>query len=115
MITNFKIFENVNNDEPEIGDYVACVVNERYFEYNEDMFMNFVKKSIGEIIDKRLSNGFGNNTYYYIVKYYNIPKIILNYFKFDGTVIYAEQNEIVYFSKREEDVELYFTSKKYNL
>ena len=115
MITNFKIFENINIGEPEIGDYVICM------EYDIDDYkmLNFISKNIGKYI------GVGDIECPYEIKYNNVPKYLTDYFNYNGKSgerLYS-RNEILYWSKYKKnlmrflplDVDQLLLNKKFNL
>jgi hypothetical protein len=109
MITEFKIFEN--NKEPKIGDYVICYDGQSDLE-------DFLANNVGKII-KKSKNGYGHKNHLgkYLVLYKNIPVEFEEDFKFnniDGTRP-MRRYEILYFSNKEKDCEMYINTNKYNI
>ncbi len=90
MITKFKIFENINESEPKIGDYVICKTRST----DTIEFKKYVDNNIGKIVDNYLA--------YYYVK-----------FK-EKTYIFTIGN-ILYWAKNKEDIEVLIQANKYNL
>ena len=89
MITKFKIFEH-NNNEPQVGDYVYCEVEE-----------DKPSKYIGQIID--IATGQFPGRYPYRIDDTNeAPR-------------YNSRKEIIDFAKTPEELEHYMTANKYNL
>ena len=91
MITQFKIFDNLNND-PEIGDFVIINSDHEIFDKNK----------VGSIED--IDNDDINNPIYYI--YYP-----------NSTNVWrpCNRSNIEYCSKYKEDAEQYLQNKKFNL
>jgi len=101
MITKFKIFENFNINEPEIGDYVIC------FEYTDDIeLLDFISKNIGKYVGKYFDPDIDDGCTYDI-KYLNTPKNLINYFNYQGKSAKRlyNKNEILYWSKYKKDLE----------
>lgn len=108
MITKFKLFEELNEGEPKLGDYVICCEQES----GDDVFDNFLLQNIGQIIARN------NGNYDYGIKYNDVPKEVLFYFGSQGKhklVRPMTKDEIIYWSENKEDLEPYIQSKKYNL
>ena len=117
MIINFKIFENINKGEPEIGDYVICM------EYDidgatPDKLLNFLSNNIGKYI------GVGDIECPYEIKYLN-PKDLIEYFNYEGKSgrrLYS-RDEILYWSKYKKnlmrflplDIDQILLNRKFNL
>ena len=77
MITKFKIFENINETEPEVGDYVLC--DETYDNYYVSKygfsylgFLKYIKTHVG-IID-HIADSVNYLCKFYYVRYDNLPK-----------------------------------------
>jgi hypothetical protein len=89
MITKFKIYETINSEEPQIGDYVL---------------MNYFENDIGQIVDI-VKAGLGMIT---------INKYVIN---FDNAGLKTNfiKNHIKYWSSNREDLELILNARKYNL
>jgi len=108
MITKFKIYESINDGEPEIGDYVICDPDFR------NLF-NFINNNIGQIIN------YPSTTDKYVIKYENVPESIYSFFDVNISLSghtykrYFQRDEIIYWSKNKEDLEHLIQSKKYNL
>lgn len=111
MIITFKLFEELDQNQPKIGDYVLAT--NKYWSEKQNHF--FLSK-IGKIIS--ISKSQGKNLYN--VKY-NEEFFIMPRRKFDfgenSTVFW--KNEIIHWSENIEDlipfVELYNDMLKYNL
>lgn len=93
---------NINQREPEVGDYVIC----------EDggFIWEFTSTNIGQIISfdpERTGEE-------YLVKYENIPSDIIKYLR-DGTRRMSRTHEIIYWSKSKKDLEMIIATKKYNV
>ena len=121
MITNFKIFENLNR-EPKVGDYVICKEDNgiAWTEYTKKV-ENFINGSVGRI-DKIRKTTKSNQPNKYTIQYFNVPSEIKKaFFTFGGKdlkdyrIRILSRKEIVYFSNNKEDCEVYLSSKKYNL
>ena len=117
MITNFKIFENVDN-EPNIGDYVICEMIDIDWVYGHERMEKFISENIGQIIyynDSEVSP--------YTIQYYPNDnfKTFFNYFiselgyKRDKYIFNVEYDEIKYFAKTKEQLELLIQTDKYNI
>jgi hypothetical protein len=115
MIVKFKLFEELNETPPKVGDYV--IVEEE----DEDVFgdidyINFINSSIGYIFKSP-----GKSIH--LVKYYNIPDNIKKYFQYSdfseglkiGNGIIASNDKIKYWSKNKEDLLPFIAINKYNL
>jgi len=109
----YKIFENFNQKNPQIGDYVLCE-EEDLGDGNSALIdvKNFVKNNIGKLIkivdEKR---------YNYFVQYENIPENIIDFFYFrenKSSRIYYRK-EIKFFSPNKKDAEIILQANKYNL
>lgn len=101
MITQFKIFENINEGEPEIGDYVI-VYPKRGRPGTENI--------VGIIVETQ----FQKNIYGDTVKTYKIglqlPQANGDFWHFTYF-----KDEIEYWSKNKEELETVLTSNKYNI
>lgn len=91
MITKFQIFEEINKDTPEVWDYVILDVLS-----NDENLAYLLKNSIGQIID------IDSGDYPY--------RIRLN-----DELEYFQRDEIKYWSKNKEDLEVLLSQQKYNL
>ena len=107
MITKFKIYEEINLNEPEIGDYVIA----KFSRADDDHPLNlFVTKNIGLITDK---------TYYqqriqYTVKFDDIPKELYFYSTNHSTLRFYRQ-DLLQCSKNKEDLEKILIANKFNI
>ena len=102
MITNFKIFEEINQGELEIGDYVICE------ESINDNLKDFISNNIGSF------SGFSEkgHPYIYIIKYENVPDFLLERDWFNNNCRRMCRREIKYWSKNIEDLESILAVKK---
>lgn len=115
MITNFKIYEKLEN-KPELGDYViVSIISDLIQTYNDDE-QDFIENHIGKIVEiiKYPS------TIYYAVEY-DIPKDFVPYpyyrTKYSGwkSAWQFERKDLKYISKNKEDLIPIIDAKKYNL
>ncbi len=132
-----KAYENINNTELKVGDYVLCKdltelsKNNQFFD-TQKIFKNFISKNVGKII--KIDNQLENSIF---VSYKNIPEEILDYafytisnltkygidtqnyiipeYKTYSNIVAFKKDEIIYFSKNKEDVEKYTNIIKYNI
>ncbi len=102
MITEFKIFENINEDKPKIGDYVLI-------KSHSDFFKKYENK-IGKIVDIESNNVDYKKILYYINFYINE---INDHIGKRREPIYGY--EIKYWSENEEELKQMLDIKKYNL
>jgi hypothetical protein len=111
-----KRFEEVNVDDPKVGDYaiffdeIGYIDSGVYVHFNE--YLYFINNNIGEII--KIEN---KDNYKYHVKFENVPIDIIRYFDFASDYYYLRfhKEEILYWSKDKKDLEPYIQAKKYNL
>jgi hypothetical protein len=111
-----KSYENINEEEPQIDDYVIAIPINMI--QNAEHFFN---NTIGII--SNITNNIHEK--YIAVEYENIPPFISAYYcrwreRTDGTqyrenLIWFERNMIIYFSKNKEDIETHLTLNKYNI
>ncbi len=101
MITKFKMFENINESEPKIGDYVICKTRNP----EKTAFKEYVDNNIG-----RIMNEFKDDSYFY-------GKDIKNYIvRFTNPTTYTfNKDQILYWSKNKEDMKDIQQANKYNL
>lgn len=99
MITKFKIFENLNEGELEVGDYVIC--KENILGYNH------IWEDIGVI---QHQNNPKNNKRCINVRFYpNLPD------KSDSWTRWFSRDEILYWSKDINDIYMIKNSGKFNI
>ena len=111
-----KRFEDINIDEPKVGDYavffddIGQIGSDVSGDFNE--YLYFINNTIGEII--KIEN---IDAYKYHVKFENVPTNINKYFDktFDYYYLRFHIEEILYWSKDKEELEKYIQAKKYNL
>ena len=104
-----KFNENINENEPEIGDYVICHSDES----GEKSLNEFTSVNIGIIIDKTSKDMIN---YPYSIKYDDLPSKLSSYTNNnDYNTIPFKKEEILYFSKNKEDLELILNTKKFNI
>ena len=99
-----KLFEKLNKKSPQVNDYVLCCHKVMVFKTND--LNDFIHSNIGIIIDKDNSG--------YFIKYKNIPDDCGTFFTDDGVMLFFEE-EIEYWSKYKEDLEMIINIKKYNV
>lgn len=97
-----KAYEKLS-DEPQIGDYVLCEINDY-----DNRLEKFTKSNIGQIISK------DNSPYPYRIKYENIPTYLKGRFGYDNTRGISRE-EIINFSPNKEDLKALLNAIKYNL
>ena len=114
MITKFKLYEELNVGEPEVGDYIIS-----------DIKINGEMIRLNNLIGKysKFINNHHKDDYNYIV-YYTIPDNFLindNILKRHGSLngnrykINLSRSEIEYWSKDKEDLEDVLATKDFNL
>ena len=93
MITIFEEF-NVNEGEPEIGDYVLLNVH-----FNMDFISDekYINNTIGKIVSKHEPASSS-----YVIEF---PRYFWTFIR----------NQIIAFSKNKEDLEMYVNVKNFNL
>jgi len=103
--------ENLNDDEPQEGDYVICTtINSTELELKL-----YIDVNIGQIIN--ISTKLEQK---YIVYYDNLPNNLVSYV-YNGikinniSGITFEESEILYWSKDKKDLENILLAKKFNL
>lgn len=111
---HIKSYENINDDNPQIGDYVICEEQNAMINYSK--LNNFFKNNPGKI--KNITDHDINN---YVIEFYNVPKdLYISYFD----IVQGEENlytrpmsrnELIVFSKNIKDLEFKLSAKKYNL
>lgn len=111
---------NTFKNKPKIGDYVICkegwIKSGQITKESEDAdLINFLSNNIGKIVDANIKTA--GVKYDYLIKYYDIPKNIYHYFTGNRMVDTRpyDLDEIVEFSKNEEDLAAIIISNKYNL
>jgi len=118
MIKNFKIFENINQGEPEVGDYIIV-----YEQFEDELNSN-----IGELIkifskntdDYKNSDYDVRYDYPYIVKFDNLSKKLqsdkgLWNTDFPSHTRIYSRKEIKYWSKDKEDLQKILDAQKFGL
>lgn len=95
MITNFSIFE-ANADKPKVGNYVILIIQKK------------IIPNIGKIDHINYNSGFP-----YMIKFGDD----FNYYEYGLSDKYmvVDIDEIAFWSKNKEDLELKLISDKYNL
>ena len=112
MITKFKIYDK---GDPQIGDYVLLNLDgfyeisedyyDKYGEFLRDEDREFLENNIGYIVNIDLNDGFPKHD----ITFKNLPK------ELDDYIIWVDREDITYFSKNREDLEIKINSDKYNL
>lgn len=111
-----KQYEELNQKDPEIGDYVIC--SERYMNNNfteeENINYEFLENNVGRYVKFQTGN--------YLIQYENIPPRIKDYYNHDDdmtntipNVRRMHRNEIVVFSPNKEELEILMAQNKFNL
>lgn len=96
-----KYIRPYKSNEPKVGDYVVISADSMNKEYND-----FINNTIGKMYKK-------SKNFIYI-RYDYIPYGIRQWFT-RGETTSAELEDIVYFGKTKEDVEIKMNSNKYNI
>jgi len=97
MITKFKIFENINESEPEVGDYVIVDITVAPYKNLSNELLNRIDK-INQNICKITEIKTKPGTCY----------ILNNYW-------YSSRSDIKCWSKNKEELEPILLAKKYNI
>lgn len=108
MITKFRLFENKEDNEdnpPMVDDYVLCDI--RPYTTDEE-FIDFIDNNIGKIIN------FDNDSHY-LVKYYDIPKKLDDWYFGIGGVRHLGEEDIVLYAPTKEKLEIKIKANKFNL
>jgi len=108
-----KTYEEVNERELQIGDYIFC---DGSFGFSEEV-ANFIENNIGQYVAND-----SNDRDILIIQYENVPNELRknlyytdeNYTTYENAAI-MERWEIKYWSPNKEDLEIYLDSNKYNL
>jgi len=110
MITQFKIFENLETDIPNIGDYVKLNITRHSIIYNNAI--KYMNSSICKVHNYSFNNQ--NELIGIVVIFDSIPVELEELFNKDR-LKYVELNEILAFGKTIEELELKTNANKYNL
>lgn len=125
-----KTYEELDQDQPKIGDYVICNEITGNNQLNDDEFMikSFISKNIGQIVDFRTKDNISSqydtveNKYSIFVQYEDLPDEIYDDFDYHTNIDYCRIfniNEIIHWSENKDELEeiLEFDStvNKYNL
>ena len=113
MITKFKTYENNNN--PKIGDYIISFVDLSAFPIGDPIrdIEIFVNNNVGKLIDISIENK------YKVI--YNLPDEIILAIRPKSTItdelktFHFNRHQILFWSNKKADCELFLKSKKYNL
>jgi len=114
MITKFKIYEKLNVNEPEVGDYVICY----NYETDDVLFRDkFTSNNIGKLMEIQNLNHYNEIEYSYMVKYDFLPDELdwLNFKDLGKYVLSFYKNDIKYWSKNREDLEMILQTNKFNI
>ena len=115
MIIKFKLYEEVNQNELEEGDYVIV----------DDIFQNdtYCRNTVARLVEMP-QEGFENHEDWKI-EFTNVPDDIIEdmegYIDFDidennkNVYIFVYRNEILFWSKSKKELELVLQATKYNL
>ena len=104
MITNFKIYEKVNDEnEPKIGDYVICSTD-----FTQEQ--KFIQNKIGKLIYIDI-----DNEYPYCIKYDDIPSRLYSTTVDEIRVLTYKKSNIIHWSKNKKDIELILIANKFNI
>jgi len=108
MITNFKLYEKLNDGVPEVGDYVIC--GGKFLIGSHKLFRNAVINNIGKIINY-------DSTYKYTINYnYKFGGNINYYTNLEGdNNYYTNSEDILYWSKDKKELEQILQANKFNI
>jgi len=105
---HLKLYEELNIDQPERGDYVIAVCTENV---SNKKMLEFVNNTIGKLMLSEYDSLI--DTFEYTVKYDEIPEELSEYyFSISGTKCFYE---LKYWSKNKKDLETIISANKYNL
>ena len=113
MITKFKLYEAINQGEPEVGDYVIANSKDAHSDNVKKVF----NTTIGQI--KSIHNRYGFLDSYVVL--YGVPTYSTSEMKDTDSHIVAvykwwfTPREIEYWSKNKSELEDLLLMKKYNL
>ena len=117
MITNFKIFEDIEFNEKnniKVGNYIIININEKIWPSVNPKVIDFINNNIGLISSIVIYNP---DTIY--IKYENIPENIKRNFYHDQYMINTNKInhsiKIVDISENKQDLEYIYKINKYNL
>ena len=117
MITQFKIFESINNGEPEVGDYVIC---QSTFDFFTDV-NTYTRTTIGELVkidsQRNMYEEGDDIEIVYMVRYDNVPEnfMFLVFKEYGGDSLLMHKQDILYWSKNKKELEKIIDAEKYNL
>ena len=106
MITKFKLYEAINQNKPEKGDYVVCEFPSDSF-FDTELFKYINIDKIGRIVN--ITDAFE----LHLIEYEDLPKK----YSTDSHIgqRYISDEHIKYWSKSKEELEEFLATKKYNL
>ena len=104
---HLKTFEN--NTNILVGDYVVC--DETGTMFNDSDIIDFINNNVGRVVE--IIKYQHQQEYPYMVKYANIPHILVGYFR--SSIRGMATNDIIYHSKNKEDAKTFLTANKYKL
>lgn len=108
MITKFKVYESINQDELMSGCYVIVQSSN----YKEEL-RDFIKNNIGYLKKISIYAGDRTRTKQCHVEYENIPHEIIDFFE-DNIRIFTSEN-IKYWSENKEELEKILAANKFNI
>ena len=103
MITKFKLFEN-NEDRPIVGYYILCDISPYT---TDEEFIIFMNNNIGKIQK--------TNDDSYLIKYYNIPKKLNDWYFGIGDVRHFIEEDILLYASTKKELEIKISANKFNL
>ena len=110
MITKFKLYESINEDEPKVGDYVFCNT-----EFNLDLNL-YLDNNIGKIT--AIDSDY-NSLEPYLVNFSNFPEYLSVYKngendKYPDDIPFS-RDEIINYSNNKEYLEKTIIANKFNI
>ena len=114
MITQFKIFESINQGEPQKDDYVICAIDPSF---NSTGCIEFVRNMIGQVIEVNPSFAPIGKPYY--IEYKNLEReMVIKCFdvihNLNGSK-HISREEILFWSPNKEDLEKILTQQRFDL
>jgi len=105
---HIKKYKNINIEEPVYNDWVICA---EVLNTDKDLD-NFISNNIGKIVDIKYIYDINDDQY--TIKYDDVPYTLeYRFTKLNTRLMY--KNEIKYWSKNKEDLEIILQANKYNL
>jgi len=109
-MNHLKTFEKLNENEPEVGDYILAKWKNAADDHPANIF---VANNIGKLIKIEIDK---YDVVFFLVKYNNIPKELELYKSMNNNTSFElKKEDLIKWSKNEEDLEMILQSNKFNL